>query len=68
MEEAVRSGQLQVEAGKNIREMVSSYKIHSGVDASIRELVEGKQWGELNDRFFRTLERVDCVGERLGRW
>jgi phosphoglucomutase len=55
MEEAVRSGQLQVEAAKNIREMVSSCKIHSGVEASIRELVEGEQWGELNDRFFRTL-------------
>ncbi|NDB96373.1 MAG: phospho-sugar mutase [Verrucomicrobia bacterium] len=55
VEEAVRAGKLSAESAENIRGLEASSKDSPMVGASIRELVESKQWGELNDRFFRTL-------------
>ena len=54
-EEAVRAGKLSAESAENIRRLEASSKASPMVGASIRELVNGQQWGELNDRFFRTL-------------
>ena len=56
VEAAAREGKLLPESAKNIAAMLSaggsSGKLYQD---SIAELVEGGQWEELNDRFFRTL-------------
>ena len=54
-EEAVRAGKLSAESAENIRRLEASSKASPMVGASIKELVDAQQWGELNDRFFRTL-------------
>jgi len=54
-EEAVRAGKLSAESAENIRRLEASSKASPMLGASIRELVDAQQWGELNDRFFRTL-------------
>jgi len=55
VEQAVKTGQLSEDSAKNIRSLEASSKASPMVGASIRELVDAQQWGELNDRFFRTL-------------
>ena len=51
---AVAAGHLLPSSAQNIRQLLA--RTSSPVDrASIQELIESSAWGELNDRFFRTL-------------
>jgi phosphoglucomutase len=52
---AVGSGELMPSAAANIEAYLSA-KLPGWVESSIRELVDAKAWGELNDRFYRELE------------
>jgi phosphoglucomutase len=52
--EAAAAGDLLASSVQNIRQLLA--RSSSPVDrASIEELVQGSEWAELNDRFFRTL-------------
>jgi phosphoglucomutase len=55
LEEAVKSGKLLESAAKNIEALLESAgsDLYSRV---VEELVEREAWGELNDRFYKTLE------------
>jgi phosphoglucomutase len=54
LDSAVAAGHLLASSAENIRQLLA--RTSSPVDrASIQELVERSAWGELNDRFFRTL-------------
>jgi phosphoglucomutase len=55
IERAVADGQLMDSAEKNIRNLLAgaASDLYSRV---VEELVAGKEWAELNDRFYKTLE------------
>jgi phosphoglucomutase len=54
LDTAVAGGHLLASSAQNIRQLLA--RTSSPVDrASIQELIERAAWGELNDRFFRTL-------------
>ena len=55
VERAVEEGQLSAESGKNIRKTLVGAKEGSVEQVSLEALVCAGEWGELNDRFFRTL-------------
>jgi phosphoglucomutase len=52
---AVEAGQLMPSSAANIGAFLGA-GLPGWAGASIRELVENKSWGELNDRFYRELE------------
>jgi phosphoglucomutase len=52
---AVKAAQLMPSSGANIGAFLEA-NLPGWAEAAIRELVEGKSWGELNDRFYRELE------------
>ncbi|MCX6935763.1 MAG: phospho-sugar mutase [Verrucomicrobia bacterium] len=52
---AMQAGQLSVESGGNILKMLSNQSESSYIRASLALLVQGGEWAELNNRFFRTL-------------
>ena len=54
VEAAVRAGQLRESSAANVAALLGTGGDAVAV-ASVGELVAGKQWGELDDRFFRTL-------------
>lgn len=54
VEAAARAGKLRESSAKNIATLLQGSEDHVVV-ASVGELVAGEQWGELDDRFFRTL-------------
>jgi phosphoglucomutase len=55
IEDAVKSGRLLESAAKNIRALLASAAsdLYSRV---VEELIAAEHWGELNDRFYKTLE------------
>ena len=55
VERAVEAGQLSAESGKNIKKSFVGAKEGSVERVSLDALVGAEEWGELNDRFFRTL-------------
>jgi phosphoglucomutase len=55
IETAVRAGELMPAAAVNINAFLAA-RLPEWAESSIRELVDRKSWGELNDRFFRELE------------
>jgi phosphoglucomutase len=55
VERAVEAGQLSAESGKNIKKTFVGAKEGSVERVSLEALVGSGEWGELNDRFFRTL-------------
>jgi phosphoglucomutase len=55
VERAVEAGQLSAESGKNIKKTLVGAKGGSVERVSLEALVGSGEWGELNDRFFRTL-------------
>ena len=55
VERAVEAGQLSAESGKNIKKTFTGAKEGSVERVSLEALVGAEEWGELNDRFFRTL-------------
>jgi phosphoglucomutase len=55
VEQAVRAGKLSAESAENIRRLAATSASQPVVEASIGELVAAREWGELNDRFFRAL-------------
>ena len=55
VERAVEAGQLSAESGKNIKKTFVGAKGGSVERVSLEALVGSGEWGELNDRFFRTL-------------
>jgi phosphoglucomutase len=55
LEEAVQAGDLLEDSKKNILRLLDSSGTVARVEESVRELVDAGAWGELNDRFFRTL-------------
>jgi phosphoglucomutase len=55
VERAVEAGQLSAESGKNIKKTFVGAKKGSVERISLEALVGAGEWGELNDRFFRTL-------------
>ena len=55
VERAVEAGQLSAESGKNIKKTLVGAKEGSVEQVSLEALVGAGEWGELNDRFFRTL-------------
>ena len=55
LEEAVRAGDLLEDSKKNILRLLASSGTIARVEDSVRELVDAGAWGELNDRFYRTL-------------
>ncbi len=55
VERAVEAGQLSAESGKNIKKSFVGAKEGSIERVSLDALVGAEEWGELNDRFFRTL-------------
>lgn len=55
VERAVEAGQLSAESGKNIKKTFVGAKEGSVERVSLEFLVGAGEWGELNDRFFRTL-------------
>src|ERR1700677_5232225 len=52
---AVRSGLLMPDSERNIAAFLDA-GLPEWAQSSIGELVEGRSWGELNDRFYRSLE------------
>jgi len=54
VEQAVAAGQLLASAAKNIRALLAGAKSDLYAHA-IDELITGKEWPELNDRFYKTL-------------
>ena len=55
VERAVEAGQLSAESGKNIKKTLVGATEGSVEQVSLEALVGAGEWGELNDRFFRTL-------------
>jgi len=55
VERAVEAGQLSAESGKNIKKIFVGAKEGSVERVSLEALVGSGEWGELNDRFYRTL-------------
>jgi phosphoglucomutase len=55
LEGAVQAGDLLEDSKKNILRLLASSGTVARVEESVRELVEIGAWGELNDRFYRTL-------------
>ena len=55
VERAVEAGQLSAESGQNIKKTFVGAKEGSVERVSLEALVGAGEWGELNDRFFRTL-------------
>ena len=55
LEGAVEKGDLLEDSKKNILRLLGSSGAGSRVEESVRELVKAGEWGELNDRFYRTL-------------
>ena len=55
IESAVAAGRLMPAAAANIAAYLAA-NLPPWARASIGELVEGRSWGELNDRFYRELE------------
>jgi len=55
LEEAVQAGDLLEDSKKNILRLLDSSGTMARVEESVRELVDAGAWGELNDRFYRTL-------------
>jgi phosphoglucomutase len=55
LEEAVQAGDLLEDSKKNILRLLDSSGTVARVEESVRELVDAGAWGELNDRFYRTL-------------
>jgi len=52
---AVQAGDLLEDSKKNILNLLASSGMVTRVEDSVRELVDAGAWGELNDRFYRTL-------------
>ena len=52
---AVQAGDLLEDSKKNILRLLDSSGTVARVEESVRELVDAGAWGELNDRFYRTL-------------
>jgi len=55
LEEALQAGDLLEDSKKNILRLLDSSGTVTRVKESVRELVDAGAWGELNDRFYRTL-------------
>ncbi len=55
LEGAIQAGDLLEDSKKNILRLLSSSGMGTRVEDSMRELVDAGAWGELNDRFYRTL-------------
>ena len=55
VERAVEASQLSAESGKNIKKTFMGAEEGSVERVSLEALVGAGEWGELNDRFFRTL-------------
>jgi len=55
LEEGVQAGDLLEDSKKNILRLLDSSGTMARVKESVQELVDGGAWGELNDRFYRTL-------------
>ena len=52
---AVQAGDLLEDSKKNILSLLASSGMVVRVEDSVRELMDAGAWGELNDRFYRTL-------------
>ena len=55
IDDAISSEALLVDAGENLRTWLSADRMPKWVGQSIAELIEKKEWSELNDRFHRNL-------------
>lgn len=55
LEGAVQAGDLLEDSKKNILRLLDSSGTVARVEESVRELLDEGAWGELNDRFYRTL-------------
>lgn len=55
LEGAVQAGDLLEDSKKNILRLLDSSGTGARLEESVRELVDAGAWGELNDRFYRTL-------------
>jgi phosphoglucomutase len=55
LEGAVQAGDLLEDSKKNILRLLASSGMVARVEESVGELVDAGAWGELNDRFYRTL-------------
>ena len=55
IESAVQEGKLSTDSAGNVGRLVRESNSEPRVGESVRELVRAGEWGELNDRFFRTL-------------
>src|ERR1700684_3498099 len=55
IQSAVRAGELMPGSAKNIEAFLGA-GLPAWAEASIRELIGKRSWGELNDRFYRSLE------------
>jgi len=55
IESAVQEGKLSTESAENVERLMRESKQVPRMVASIQELVDTCKWGELSDRFFRTL-------------
>ena len=55
LQSAVRAGELMPDSAKNIAAFLSA-GLPAWAESSIGELLEKRAWGELNDRFYRSLE------------
>ena len=55
LEGVVKTGDLLEDSKKNILRLLASSGTVARVEESVRELVDAGAWGELNDRFYRTL-------------
>lgn len=56
IKKAVETDQLLPSTGENLSQWLSAGFLPEWAVSSIAELVEGREWEELNDRFFRPLE------------
>jgi phosphoglucomutase len=55
IESAVQEGKLSTDSAENVGRLMRESNSEPRVGESVRELVRAGEWGELNDRFFRTL-------------
>ena len=55
LEGAVQAEDLLEDSKNNILRLLDSSGTVTRVEESVRELVDAGAWGELNDRFYRTL-------------
>ena len=53
--EAADAGKILAQTNENVERLLAGTS-NPIADAAVQELVEAGEWGELNDRFFKTLE------------